>query len=70
MVKKLRTPDVETSNFVDFANMPSMEELLTGVTAAKKEFVPGTILEGKITNITSPKRLKRAASFTFVPQTY
>ena len=48
MVKKLRTPDVETSNFVDFANMPSMEELLTGVTAAKKEFVPGTILEGKI----------------------
>ena len=48
MVKKLRTPDVETSNFVDFADMPSMEELLTGITAAKKEFVPGTILDGKV----------------------
>ena len=30
----------------------------------------GTIFEGDITNVTSPKRLKRAASFTFVPQTY
>ncbi len=30
----------------------------------------GTIIEGNIINITSPKRLKRAASFTFVPQTY
>ena len=48
MVKKLRTPDVETSNFVDFSNMPaSMEELLTGITT-KKDFVPGSIIEGKI----------------------
>ena len=30
----------------------------------------GTIFEGDITNVTSPKRLKRAASFTFVPHTY
>lgn len=30
----------------------------------------GTIFDGKITNVTSPKRLKRAASFTFIPQTY
>lgn len=30
----------------------------------------GTIFEGEIVNVTSPKRLKRAASFTFVPQTY
>lgn len=30
----------------------------------------GTIFEGDIINVTSPKRLKRAASFTFVPQTY
>ena len=30
----------------------------------------GTIFEGNITNVTSPKRLKRAASFTFIPQTY
>ena len=29
-----------------------------------------TILEGNIINVTSPKRLKRAASFTFIPQTY
>ena len=31
---------------------------------------PNTILEGQIIDVTSPKRLKRAASFTFVPQTY
>ena len=31
---------------------------------------PNTILEGKITDVTSPKRLKRAASFKFIPQTY
>lgn len=31
---------------------------------------PGTIFEGRIIDVTSPKRLKRAASFTFVPQTY
>ena len=30
----------------------------------------GTIFEGDIINVTSPKRLKRAASFTFVPHTY
>jgi len=48
MVKKLRTPDVESSNFVDLSFSTSMEELLTGVTAAKKEFVPGSILEGKV----------------------
>ena len=30
----------------------------------------GTIFEGKIVDVTSPKRLKRAASFTFIPQTY
>ena len=30
----------------------------------------GTIFEGQITNVTSPKRLKRPASFTFIPQTY
>ena len=29
-----------------------------------------TILEGKIIDVASPKRLKRAATFTFVPQTY
>lgn len=29
-----------------------------------------TIFEGKIVNVVSPKRLKRAASFTFIPQTY
>ena len=29
-----------------------------------------TILEGKIIDVVSPKRLKRAATFTFVPQTY
>ena len=48
MIKKLRTPDVESSNFVDLSFSASMEELLTGITAAKKEFVPGSILEGKI----------------------
>ena len=48
MAKKLRPQDVESSNFVDLSNMPSMEELLTGVTAAKKEFVPGTILDGVV----------------------
>ncbi len=48
MAKKLRTQDVESSNFVDFENMPTMEELLTGVTAAKKEFVSGTILDGVV----------------------
>ena len=48
MAKKLRPQDVESSNFVDFTNMPTMEELLTGVTAAKKEFVPGTILDGVV----------------------
>ena len=31
---------------------------------------PNTIIEGKVIDVTSPKRLKRAASFTFVPQTY
>ncbi len=31
---------------------------------------PNTIFSGKIVDVTSPKRLKRAASFTFVPQTY
>ena len=31
---------------------------------------PNTIVEGKIIDVTSPKRLKRAAAFTFVPQTY
>ncbi len=31
---------------------------------------PNTIIEGKVVDVTSPKRLKRAASFTFVPQTY
>ena len=31
---------------------------------------PNTIIEGSVINVTSPKRLKRAASFTFVPQTY
>ena len=31
---------------------------------------PNTILEGNIINVSSPKRLKRAASFTFVPQFY
>ena len=31
---------------------------------------PNTVIEGKVVNVTSPKRLKRAASFTFVPQTY
>lgn len=30
----------------------------------------GTVFEGKIVDVTSPKRLKRAAGFTFVPQTY
>ena len=30
----------------------------------------GTIIEGKIIDVISPKRLKRPASFTFVPQTY
>ena len=30
----------------------------------------GTIFEGQIKNVTSPKRLKRPASFTFIPQTY
>ena len=30
----------------------------------------GTVFEGKIINVTSPKRLKRPASFTFIPQTY
>ena len=30
----------------------------------------GAVIEGKIENVTSPKRLKRAASFTFVPQKY
>ena len=29
-----------------------------------------TIFEGKIVDVVSPKRLKRAASFTFIPQTY
>ena len=29
-----------------------------------------TIVEGDIIDVTSPKRLKRAASFTFVPRTY
>lgn len=48
MAKKLRPQDVESSNFVDFTNMPTMEELLTGVTAAKKEFVSGTILDGVV----------------------
>lgn len=31
---------------------------------------PNTIFEGRIIDVTSPKRLKRAASFTFVPLTY
>ena len=31
---------------------------------------PNTIIEGDIIDIASPKRLKRAATFTFVPQTY
>ena len=31
---------------------------------------PNTIIEGSVINVTSPKRLKRAASFTFVPQTH
>ena len=31
---------------------------------------PNTIFEGRIVDVTSPKRLKRAASFTFIPQTY
>lgn len=31
---------------------------------------PNTIIEGHIVDVTSPKRLKRAASFTFVPQYY
>jgi len=31
---------------------------------------PNTIIEGKIVDVTSPKRLKRAASFTFVPQKF
>lgn len=30
----------------------------------------GSIIEGKIEKVTSPKRLKRAANFTFIPQTY
>ena len=30
----------------------------------------GAIIKGKIENVTSPKRLKRPAGFTFVPQTY
>lgn len=30
----------------------------------------GTIFNGDIVNVTSPKRLKRAASFTFIPNTY
>lgn len=29
-----------------------------------------TIIKGKIENVISPKRLKRPASFTFIPQTY
>ena len=48
MAKKLRPQDVESSTFVDLSNMPTMEELLSGVTAAKKEFVPGTILDGVV----------------------
>ena len=31
---------------------------------------PNTVIEGKIVDVTSPKRLKRAASFTFVPQRF
>ena len=30
----------------------------------------GTIFEGKIVDVVSPKRLKRPASFTFIPLTY
>lgn len=34
------------------------------------QVIENTIIEGKIINVTSPKRLKRAASFTFVPKTF
>ena len=32
--------------------------------------VPGTIINGKISNVKAPKRLKRDAKFTFKPSTY
>lgn len=31
---------------------------------------PNSIIEGKITDVVSPKRLKRTASFRFIPKTY
>lgn len=60
------------SNF-STANPPKLWKLkvLEGFVADNGIVVhPNTILEGKITDVTSPKRLKRAASFKFVPQTY
>lgn len=30
----------------------------------------GSIIEGKIEKVSAPKRLKRSANFTFIPQTY
>lgn len=31
---------------------------------------PNSIIEGRIEDVVSPKRLKRSANFTFIPQTY
>lgn len=46
-------------------------KVIEGFVADNGKMVPAnTILEGIIIDVSSPKRLKRAASFTFVPQTY
>lgn len=40
-------------------------------TADNGIYVPAnTIISGKVTDVVSPKRLKRPASFNFIPQTY
>ena len=33
-------------------------------------FYAGSVITGKVTNVTSPKRLKRNASFSFIPVSY
>lgn len=66
-VKVEALSDFSTENPPQFWKLKIVEGFI-----ADNNFVvhPNSIIEGKITNVTSPKRMKRNASFTFVPHTY
>ena len=66
-VKVEALSDFSTENPPQFWRLKVVEGFV-----ADNNFVvhPNSIIEGKITDVTSPKRMKRNASFTFIPHTY